>query len=157
MFELEYSEAPCEPHFSLSSTQNLWTQDTSKIPTFALLMKTNAQLHLKMLSCNFHFFKNLTDFGYIILQPARKFKNSFMEGVLQIKNFFPSLVGLSLQLYRKRDSGTDAFLWILRNRTPFFTDHLWATASVRCFNTLKYSIFPGKNISKIKRALSGSI
>ena len=37
------------------------------------------------------------------------------------------------------------------------TEHLWATASVRCFNTLIYSTFPGKNISKIKRTLPGSI
>ena len=38
--------------------------DTSKIPTFTLLIKTNAhaRLHLKMLSCNFYFLKNLTDF-----------------------------------------------------------------------------------------------
>ena len=59
--------------------------DTSKIPTFTLLIKTNAQLHLKMLSCNFYFVKNLTDFRPIILHLARKFKSSFMEGVLQIK------------------------------------------------------------------------
>ena len=64
-------------------------QDTSKIPTFTLLIKTNAQLHLKMLSCNFYVLKNWTDFRHIILQPARKFKHSFMEGVLQIKHFFP--------------------------------------------------------------------
>ena len=38
-----------------------------------------------------------------------------------------------------------------------FTEHLWATASVRCLNTLIYSTFPGKNISKIKRTLPGSI
>ena len=55
-------------------------QNTSKIPTFTLLIKTNAhaQLHLKMLSCNFYFLKNLTDFRHIILQPAGKFNpNSF--------------------------------------------------------------------------------
>ena len=66
--------------------------DTSKIPTFTLLIKTNAQLHLKMLSCNFYFLKNLTDIRHIILQPARKFKNSFMEGILPIKHFFPSSI-----------------------------------------------------------------
>ena len=60
-------------------------QGTSKIPTFTLLIKTNAQLHLKMLSCNFYFVKNLTDFRPIILHLARKLKSSFMEGVLQIK------------------------------------------------------------------------
>ena len=67
-------------------------QGTSKIPTFTLLIKTNAQLHLKMLSCNFYFLKNLTDIRHIILQPARKFKNSFMEGILPIKHFFPSSI-----------------------------------------------------------------
>ena len=67
-------------------------QDTSKIPTFTLLIKTNAQLHLKMLSCNFYFLKNLTDFRHIILQPARTYKNAFMEGILQIKHFFPSSI-----------------------------------------------------------------
>ena len=62
-------------------------QDTSKIPTFTLLIKTNAQLHLKMLSCNFYFLKNLTDIRHIILPSAKKFKNSFLEGVLQMKLF----------------------------------------------------------------------
>ena len=76
--------------------------DTSKIPTFTLLIKTNAQLHLKMLSCNFYFLKNLTDFRHIIFQPAGKFnpkflrenliQNSFKEGVLQIKHFFTSSI-----------------------------------------------------------------
>ena len=65
-------------------------QETSKIPTFKLIIKTKAQLHLKMLSCNFYFLKNLTDSRHIILQPSRKFKNSFMEGFLQIKHFFTS-------------------------------------------------------------------
>ena len=41
--------------------------------------------------------------------------------------------------------------------STFFTEHLWATASVRYFNRLKYSTFPGKKISKIKRTLPGSI
>ena len=36
--------------------------DTSKIPTFTLLIKTNAQLHLKLLSCNFYFLKKLDRF-----------------------------------------------------------------------------------------------
>ena len=52
--------------------------DTSKIPTFTLLIKTNAQLHLKMLSCNFYFLKNLTDFRHIIHQLARKFNLKFL-------------------------------------------------------------------------------
>ena len=65
-------------------------QDTSKTLTLTLLIKTNGQLHLKMLRCNFHFLKKLTDFRHIILQSARKLKNSFMERVLQIKHFFPS-------------------------------------------------------------------
>ena len=56
------------------------------------IIKTNAQLHLKVLSCNFYFLKNLTDIRHIILQPARKFKNSFMEGILPIKHFFPSSI-----------------------------------------------------------------
>ena len=43
-----------------------------------------------MLSCILNFLKDLTDFRQIILQLARKFKSSFMEGVLQIKHFFPS-------------------------------------------------------------------
>ena len=69
---------------------------------FTLLIKTNAQLYLKLLSCNFYFLKNLTDFRHIILQPARKFnpkflrenliQNSFKEGVLQIKHFFTSSI-----------------------------------------------------------------
>ena len=77
-------------------------QDTSKIPTFTLLIKTNARLHLKMLSCNFYFLKNLTDFRHIILQPAETFnpkflrenliENSFKKGDLQIKHFFTSSI-----------------------------------------------------------------
>ena len=77
-------------------------QCTSKIPIFTLLIKTNAQLHLKMLSCNFYFLKNLTDFRHIIFQPAGKFnpkflrenliQNSFKEGVLQINHFFTSSI-----------------------------------------------------------------
>ena len=77
-------------------------QDTYKIPTFTLLIKNNAQLHLKMLSCNFYFLKNLTDFRHIIFQPAGKFnpkflrenliQNSFKEGVLQINHFFTSSI-----------------------------------------------------------------
>ena len=52
-------------------------RDTSKIPAFTLLIKTNVQLHLKLLSCNFYFLKNLTDFSHIILQPAGKFNPKF--------------------------------------------------------------------------------
>ena len=37
--------------------------------------------------------------------------------------------------------------------TTFLKKHLRATASVRCFNTLKYSTFPGKSFSKIKHAM----
>ena len=59
-------------------------QGTSAIRTFTLLIKTNAQLHLKMVNCNFYFWKKVTDFRHIILQLGRKFKSSFMEGVLQI-------------------------------------------------------------------------
>ena len=69
--------------------------DTSKTPTFTLLIKTNAQLHLKILSCNFYFLKNVTDFRHIILQPAGKFnpkflledliQNSFKEGVSSLQ------------------------------------------------------------------------
>ena len=58
--------------------------DSSKIPTFSptftLLIKTNAQLHLKMLRCNFYFLKNLTDLRNIILQSAVKFNTKFFEG-----------------------------------------------------------------------------
>ena len=77
-------------------------QYTSKISKFTLLIKTNAQFHLKILSCNFYFLKNLTDFRHIILQPAGKFnpkflrenliQNSFKEGVLQINYFFTSSI-----------------------------------------------------------------
>ena len=70
------------------------SQCTSKIPTFTLLLMTNAQLHLKMLSCNFYFLKNLTDFRHVILQLVTKFKIYFMEGVFQIKHFFPSSISL---------------------------------------------------------------
>ena len=55
-----------------------------------------------MLSCNFYFLKNLTDFRHIIFQPAGKFnpkflrenliQNSFKEGVLQINHFFTSSI-----------------------------------------------------------------
>ena len=69
-------------------------QDTPKIPTFTLLIKTNAELHFKMLSCNFYFLKNLTDFRHVILQLVTKFKIYFMEGVFQIKHFFPSSISL---------------------------------------------------------------
>ena len=65
--------------------------DTSKIPTFTLLIKTNAQLHLKMLSCNFYFLKTLTDFMNITLR-ENLIQNSFKEGVLQIKHFFTSSI-----------------------------------------------------------------
>ena len=77
-------------------------QYTSKIPTFTLLIKTNARLHLKMLSCNFYFLKNLADFRHIILQPAGQFnpkflrenliQKSFKEGVLQTNHFFTSSI-----------------------------------------------------------------
>ena len=72
--------------------------DTSKIPRFTLLIKTNAQLHLKMFSCNFYFLKNLTDFSHIIiiLQPAGKFNPKFFQGrnfanetFLHFKYLFP--------------------------------------------------------------------
>ena len=76
--------------------------DTSKIPTFTLLIKTNAQLHLKILSYNFYFLENLTDFRHIILQSAGKFnpnflrensiQNSCKQRVLQIKHFFTSSI-----------------------------------------------------------------
>ena len=65
--------------------------DASKIPTFTLSIKTNAQLHLKMLSCNFYFLKNLTDFRNIILR-ENLIQNSFKEEVLQIKHFFTSSI-----------------------------------------------------------------
>ena len=52
-------------------------QDTSETPTFTLLIKTNAQLHLKMLSYNFYFSKNLTDFRHMSRQPAKKFNPKF--------------------------------------------------------------------------------
>ena len=54
-------------------------QGTCKTPTFIFLIKTNAQLHLKMLSCNFDFLKNLTDFRPIILHLVKKSKSSFKE------------------------------------------------------------------------------
>ena len=62
--------------------------DTSKIPTFTLLINTNthAQFHLKMLSCNFYFLKNLIDFRNIIPR-ENLIQNSFKERVLQIKTF----------------------------------------------------------------------
>ena len=46
--------------------------------------------------------------------------------------FFNKVAGLR-QLYWKRDSGTGVSLWILRNfsKSTFFTDHLWATASLK--------------------------
>ena len=33
-----------------------------------------------MLSCNFYYLKNLTDFRHILLQPARKFNSNFFSG-----------------------------------------------------------------------------
>ena len=65
--------------------------DTSKIPTFTLLIKTNAKLHLKLLSCNFYFLKNLIDFRNIIPR-ENLIQNSFKERVLQIKHFFTSSI-----------------------------------------------------------------
>ena len=67
-------------------------QDTSKVPTYTFLIKTNEQLHFKMINCNYYFMINLTYCRHIILHPLRKLKNSFMEGVLQIKHFFPSSI-----------------------------------------------------------------
>ena len=76
--------------------------DTSKIPTFTLLIKTNAELHLKMLSSNFYFLRNLTDFRHLILQPEGKsnpkflrgnlIQNSIKDGVLHIKHLFTSSI-----------------------------------------------------------------
>ena len=43
------------------------------------------------------------------------------------------------------------------SKYTFSKEHLWAAAFVRCFNTLKYSTFPRKNLSKIKNTLPGSI
>ena len=40
-------------------------QDTSKIPTFTLLIKNYAHFHSKMLNCNFYVLKSLRDFRYI--------------------------------------------------------------------------------------------
>ena len=42
------------------------------------------------------------------------------------------------------------------SKNTFLKEHLWATASVRCLDTLKYSTFQGKNFSKIKHTLPGS-
>ena len=41
------------------------------------------------------------------------------------------------------------------SKNAFFKEHLWATASVRCFKTLKCSTSPGKNFLKIKDTLPG--
>ena len=64
-------------------------EHTSKIPTSTLLIKTNTQIHFKMLSCNFYFLKNLTNYRNIILHSTREFKISLLERVLQIKHFLP--------------------------------------------------------------------
>ena len=41
--------------------------ESFQIRTFTLLIKTNAQLHLKMVSWNFYFWDKVTDFRHIIL------------------------------------------------------------------------------------------
>ena len=102
-------------------------QDTSKIPTFTLLIKTNAQLHLKMLSCNFYFLKNLTDFRHIIFQPAGKFnpkflreyliQNAFIEGGLQIKHFFTSSISFLPNLIFLLLSFIFRFAYIVRTHS----------------------------------------
>ena len=43
----------------------------------------------------------------------------FTEKHLCQSLFFNEVAGLSLQVYWKIDSGTNVFLWILRNKTPF--------------------------------------
>ena len=48
-----------------------------------------------MLSCNFYFLKNLTDFRHIILQPAGKFNPKFLAGKFNskfLKHFFTSSI-----------------------------------------------------------------
>ena len=69
-----------------------------------------------------------------VLQNFAKFTGKYLCQSL----FFNKVVGLSLQLYWKRDSGTDVFCEFCEiARNIFFTEHLWATASVRCSNSLK--------------------
>ena len=89
IFELEDSEAPFEPHFWLPSHQNLWivSRHCLKYQHLAtLLIKTNAQLHLKMLSCNFCFLKMLTDFRHKFFGLRENWiRNYFKVGLLQIK------------------------------------------------------------------------
>ena len=68
-------------------------QDTCKIPTFTLLMKTNAQLHLKMLIATSTFWKfwQILDIQFFSLR-ENLIQNSFKEGVLQTKHFFTSSI-----------------------------------------------------------------
>ena len=58
-----------------------------------------------MLSCNFYFLKNLTDFRHIILRPEEKsnpkflrgnlIQNSIKDGVSHIKHLFTSSISLA--------------------------------------------------------------
>ena len=81
-----------------------------------------------MLSCNFYFLKNLTDFRHIILQPALNFnpnflrenliQNSFKEGVLQINHFFTSSISFLPNPVLLLLSFIFKFVYILRTHGP---------------------------------------
>ena len=47
-------------------------------------------------------------------------------------SFWIKLQASGLQLYQTSDSDTGVFMWVLQySKNTFFTDHLWATASVQ--------------------------
>ena len=58
-------------------------------------------------------------------------------------------------LFKKWDSGTDIFLWILISKNTFFTWHLWTTASVLIYSDTKISVIPffNNNFPKMLRCI----
>ena len=78
-----------------------------------------------------------------------KILQNSQENICVRVSFLIKLLALACK-FIERDSGTDVFCEFCEiSRNTLFTEHLWATASVRYSYSLKYSTFRGKNISKI--------
>ena len=107
-----------------------------------------------------------------------------MERVLQIKHLFPSKISFlpnplflllsfifrfviilgthSLEKeatcnFIAKETMAQMFSCGFCETDNLFTEQLWATVSVCCFNILKISTFLGKNVSRIKLSSPGSI
>ena len=134
----------CNLHIIFESLQG-----TSKIPTLIYIIKTNALFHLKMLTCNFNFLKNLTDFRNIILQPVGKFNSKFLKHFFTASiSFLPNPICLVLSFIFR-------FVYILgiyRLQKEDWQNklHLAFSSHRRCFvrkNGLKnFAKFIGKNL-----------